>query len=179
MSECYIQDADPDRVHRCDDCGGMFALDDLDMIADIQERISPNGFVPSGQCPECQALTYELAEGETEELYCMPRIDINSLAVRQALVRHRDGYGEEAVEQAYKIASEEVGELLTAMNHHRRRRVGKEKVLEEVADVLLSCRLIADLLDGTLAVERVLDRKATRFQPGRGGLGQTVKLSDV
>ena len=109
----------------------------------------------------------------------MQEIDVNSLAIRQALIRHREGYGEESVEQAYKIASEEMGELLTATNHHRRGRVGVDKVLEEVADVLLSCRMIANLLTGEIVVEQVLDMKANRFEPGRGGLGQSVKLSDV
>lgn len=179
MSECFIQNANRDARHRCDDCGALIEGEALEMISDIQERLTPNSVVPSGQCPFCGALAYELAEGETDALHCMPQIDVNSLAIRQALIRHREGYGEEAVEQAYKIASEEMGELLTATNHHRRRRVDKLKVLEEVADVMLSCRLIADLLDGEREVEKVLEMKAIRFDPGRSGLGQMVKLSDV
>ena len=82
MSECYIQDADPQAQHKCDNCGELIWGGSLEMITDIQERLTPNGTVPSGQCPHCGGLAYELVEGETEELYCMPQLSINSLAIR-------------------------------------------------------------------------------------------------
>ena len=109
----------------------------------------------------------------------IPRLDLDTRVIHEALVRHRKGYGETSIEQAYKIAAEEMGELITAMNHHRRGRINIEKLLEEVADVLLSCRVIAYLFQDEKFVTEMVEMKAARFEPGRGGLGQQIKLSDV
>jgi len=179
MTECYIQEANSHAQHMCDDCGELIWGGSLEMISDIQERLTPNGVVPSGQCPHCGALTYELAEGETAREFCMPRLDVNSVHVRKALVRHREGYGEEAMEHAFHIASEEMGELLTAMNHYRRGRIGRARMLEEVADVMLAARLITELFSGVHEVELTLNAKAERFQPGRGGIGRRIRMSEV
>ena len=59
MTQCYIR-VDEGTRHRCDNCGKVFDADELDMITDIQERLTPNSPVPSGQCPECSCLTYQL-----------------------------------------------------------------------------------------------------------------------
>ena len=44
---------------RCDNCGWegepLFGLEE---IVDLVERIDPGGVVPSGECPECDALCY-------------------------------------------------------------------------------------------------------------------------
>ena len=37
------------------------------------------------------------------------------------------------------MTQEECGELIVAINHHRRYRVPPEKILEEIADVLFMC----------------------------------------
>lgn len=48
--------------HRCNSCAGTFREDQLASvwpdIEGILSRIAPGGEVPSGECPECGALTY-------------------------------------------------------------------------------------------------------------------------
>lgn len=43
---------------RCDDCGEVTPAGQLDIIKDIEERLSPGSIVPAGQCPHCAALAY-------------------------------------------------------------------------------------------------------------------------
>lgn len=169
MSECFIQATNSHAQHKCNDCGELIWGGSLEMIRDIQERLCPNEDVPSGQCPHCGALTYELEHGETEELYNMRHLDVNSLAVRKALIAHKKLHGEHALEAAYKMLSEEVGELLVAMNHHRRGRATTDKVCEEAGDVMLLLRLLAYILREEGRIEDVMDSKAERF--GRRVLG--------
>jgi len=57
MSECYIQ-CDDHLPVKCDDCDWTGTAGQTDMVSDIQERLTPGGVVPAGQCPECGALAY-------------------------------------------------------------------------------------------------------------------------
>jgi hypothetical protein len=56
MTQCYIQDAEG--PCSCANCDWKGDAEKLDMITDIQERITAGGVVPAGQCPECGALAY-------------------------------------------------------------------------------------------------------------------------
>ena len=40
----------------CQDCGKSFAVDDLNPIEDIFQRVAPGEIMPAGECPECSAL---------------------------------------------------------------------------------------------------------------------------
>lgn len=58
MSQCRLV-PEADGTHfRCDDCGEEMLASQLDMITDIEERLTPGGIVPAGQCPHCGALAY-------------------------------------------------------------------------------------------------------------------------
>lgn len=54
----------PDSTHKCDNCSSIWSGEQLDPICDIMQRINAGGTVPSGQCPECQALTYPFGPKE-------------------------------------------------------------------------------------------------------------------
>lgn len=43
---------------KCDNCDWTGKTDDLESISDAQERLTPGGTVPAGQCPNCGALAY-------------------------------------------------------------------------------------------------------------------------
>mgnify|MGYP001610085038 CR=1 FL=1 len=59
MTECFIQShSESGEACSCADCGWQGPANDLDMIADIQERVDAGCEVPAGQCPECGALAY-------------------------------------------------------------------------------------------------------------------------
>jgi NTP pyrophosphatase (non-canonical NTP hydrolase) len=89
--------------------------------------------------------------------------------VRKAILAHKKMHGKDSREAAYKMLSEEMGELLTAMNHHRRKRAKKQKVCEEIADVMLLLRLLAHELGREYLVEAIMKEKAERF--GKRALG--------
>lgn len=63
MTECYIQHEDGRTQCKCDNCGFACTAGELHMIADIQERLTPGGVVPAGQCPGCGALSYLVKAG--------------------------------------------------------------------------------------------------------------------
>ena len=44
--------------HICDNCGGLYAADEINPVKDLEQRIEPGGVVPSGECPKCGALCY-------------------------------------------------------------------------------------------------------------------------
>lgn len=58
MTQCWIENVDDDAPCSCGDCAWTGPASDLDMISDIQERLTPNDPVPAGQCPECGDLAY-------------------------------------------------------------------------------------------------------------------------
>ncbi len=43
---------------RCDDCGAIHNIADLDWIADAEIRLSAGEQVPAGQCPDCGACAH-------------------------------------------------------------------------------------------------------------------------
>lgn len=58
MTECYLRADDESALCYCDNCGHECVANELGMIVDIQERLTPGETVPAGQCPECGALSY-------------------------------------------------------------------------------------------------------------------------
>ena len=46
--------------HKCDNCDWIGPKTKLDTIEDPSSRLTPGGVVPSGQCPKCGALAYQL-----------------------------------------------------------------------------------------------------------------------
>lgn len=50
--------------NRCDDCGKIWKESELQEIKNLQSRVDAGGQMPSGQCPGCGALCYELGESE-------------------------------------------------------------------------------------------------------------------
>lgn len=70
---------------RCDDCGRVTAVDDLNEPKRLTERLDPGGTVPAGECPHCGALAYPV--DPSEELTCrtmganlhMQRIEFEAL----------------------------------------------------------------------------------------------------
>ena len=57
MTQTYLQPDDDIRCV-CDDCGEETMSQDLDMVTDLEERVSPGFICPAGQCPHCGALAY-------------------------------------------------------------------------------------------------------------------------
>ena len=43
---------------RCDDCGKVTNIEDLDWIADAEQRLFAGEQVPAGQCPDCGACAH-------------------------------------------------------------------------------------------------------------------------
>jgi NTP pyrophosphatase (non-canonical NTP hydrolase) len=60
------------------------------------------------------------------------------------------------------MVDEECGELIVALNHFNRKRVGPEKVAEEIADVILMCAQASRIIGEDL-VQKVLDEKVKKF----------------
>lgn len=62
MTQCYISTDHIDHKHpcRCDDCGHVCPIDELDIVSDIEQRLTPGTETPAGECPECGALSYLL-----------------------------------------------------------------------------------------------------------------------
>lgn len=57
-----------------------------------------------------------------------------------------DTYGKES---QVNLAFEEMGELIVAINHFRRKRVSKAEVLSEIADVFIMCEQLCYIIEGT------------------------------
>jgi hypothetical protein len=53
----------------CDNCDWQGVAQELDDIADAQERLTPGDEVPAGQCPECGALAYLSKEEKPRKVY--------------------------------------------------------------------------------------------------------------
>lgn len=69
-------------------------------------------------------------------------------------------WGEEA---QYDQAVEECAELITALKHFRRRRIGAEHLVEELADVTLMIGQLSWMLGGE-RVAAAIDRKLAKLQ---------------
>jgi len=58
MTELYIDHEKPGAICVCDNCGHECRASSLKLICDAQERLTPGGEVPAGECPKCGALSY-------------------------------------------------------------------------------------------------------------------------
>lgn len=54
------QDAEIRPLSRCDNCGKVHSEQTLVEAKDLSMRTDPNGPVPTGECPDCGALCYEI-----------------------------------------------------------------------------------------------------------------------
>lgn len=61
------------------------------------------------------------------------------------------------------LAIEEMGELIVAISHHRRGRVGMDAVQEEIADVMIAMKELA-MIYGELGVDKFIEQKAKRLK---------------
>lgn len=71
-------------------------------------------------------------------------------------------YGEA---QQYIQTSEEVGELLTKLSQYRRGRVGKEDVVEELADVIIMFDCLKEMLYiSDFELTDMIEKKYKKFE---------------
>ena len=61
------------------------------------------------------------------------------------------------------MAIEEMGELIVAINHYRRGRVGMDAVKEEIADVMIAMKQLA-MIYGEAGVEIFIEKKMQRLE---------------
>ena len=61
------------------------------------------------------------------------------------------------------MAIEEMGELIVAINHYRRGRVGMDAVKEEIADVMIAMKQLA-MIYGEAGVEIFIEKKMHRLE---------------
>ena len=80
-----------DGNHRCDNCGKIWKVDELEDIENLDNRVDPGSIVPSGQCPECGALCYPVEIDSSEALNAcreiMKHVDRNGLPVNEDDIR--------------------------------------------------------------------------------------------
>lgn len=79
---------------------------------------------------------------------------------KQLLLKAISVYG--AVAQT-DMAIEEMGELIVAINHYRRGRVGMDAVKEEIADVMIAMKQLA-MIYGESGVEIFIEKKMQRLE---------------
>ena len=77
-----------------------------------------------------------------------------------ALTKARKVYGDNYL---IDLAIEEMGELIVAINHHRRKRVEEKAVQEEIADVMLALKELQQIF-GTGDVIDLYRVKCERFE---------------
>lgn len=77
-----------------------------------------------------------------------------------ALTKARKVYGDNYL---IDLAIEEMGELIVALNHHRRKRVEASAVQEEIADVMLALKELQQIF-GTGDVIDFYRAKCERFE---------------
>ena len=77
-----------------------------------------------------------------------------------ALTKARKVYGDNYL---IDLAIEEMGELIVAINHHRRKRVEAKAVQEEIADVMLALKELQQIF-GTGDVIDLYRAKCERFE---------------
>jgi hypothetical protein len=58
MSQCYIQNIVQTAPCKCDDCNHECPASELEMITDIEIRLTAGSEVPAGECPKCFSLSY-------------------------------------------------------------------------------------------------------------------------
>lgn len=57
MTTMYV-DVDPGRTCQCNNCDWQGKSEDLQPVADVQDRVEAGCLMPAGECPECGALAY-------------------------------------------------------------------------------------------------------------------------
>ena len=67
------------------------------------------------------------------------------------------------IEAQTNLAIEEMGELIVAINHHRRGRVGMDAIQEEIADVMIAMKQLA-MIYGELGVDKFIEQKTQRLE---------------
>ena len=77
-----------------------------------------------------------------------------------ALTKARRVYGDNYL---IDLAIEEMGELIVALNHHRRKRVEESAVQEEIADVMLALKELQQIF-GTGDIVDFYRKKCERFE---------------
>lgn len=60
--------------------------------------------------------------------------------------------------RTFDHTQEECAELIVAINHYRRGRVGKEQVAEEIADVFIMCHRMAELIGVHLVDQKIIEK---------------------
>lgn len=58
MTQCYLHPADLNALVTCEYCDWSGRYPALDMISDLEERVTPGEIVPAGECPECGSLAH-------------------------------------------------------------------------------------------------------------------------
>lgn len=69
MTDLYIVDnalAGTEYRARCDNCSAVHSSRALAKIADAEQRLTPGGEVPAGECPDCGCLAYLVKETGSE-----------------------------------------------------------------------------------------------------------------
>lgn len=84
LDTSHLADATP---CKCDDCGTVTPLSDLEPIQDPGERLSPNSPVPAGECPNCDALAYVIEDTDPDVLVITAGGLVQSVAVAGKAVR--------------------------------------------------------------------------------------------
>ena len=82
------------------------------------------------------------------------------MKLRQILSKAISEWG---IEAQTNLAIEEMGELIVAINHHRRGRVGMDAVQEEIADVMIAMKQLA-MIYGESGVEIFSEKKMQRLE---------------
>lgn len=67
------------------------------------------------------------------------------------------------IEAQTDLAIEEMGELIVAINHYRRGRVGIDSVQEEIADVMIAMKQLA-MIYGEIGVDKFIKQKTQRLE---------------
>lgn len=80
--------------------------------------------------------------------------------LKNALIKARMVYGDNVL---IDLAIEEMGELIVALNHHRRKRVEASAVQEEIADVMLALKELQQIF-GTGDIVDFYRKKCERFE---------------
>lgn len=82
------------------------------------------------------------------------------MELEQILAKAVSKYG---IEAQANLAIEEMGELIVAINHHRRGRAGMDAVQEEIADVMIAMKQLA-MIYGELGVDKFIEQKTQRLE---------------
>jgi predicted RNA-binding Zn-ribbon protein involved in translation (DUF1610 family) len=93
----------------CGDCNKEFNSQDLDMVDDFEERVSPGEIVPAGQCPDCGALAHYRDQKAPD---WSPQYKL--LRCVEILARNAEAWDgeEDSVKEEHELLIRETNELL-------------------------------------------------------------------